>query len=112
MEKNWQSITAMTEENIHLFPHEYQDFFAQLQEKGMSGIFPERKKTQVAENQAKYRTQLQQFVLDALEIKPDATVRDILAITLSKLPREIAPAYLTDLVQCAEAMLSEQEIAA
>jgi hypothetical protein len=110
MEQNWKDISVMTEDNIHLFPREYQDFFAQLQQKGVSGIFPERKKTQVAENRAKYRTQLQQFVLDALESKPDATVREILEITLPKLPREVAPAYLTELVRCAEAMLSEQEV--
>lgn len=93
-----------------MFPHEYQDFFAQLRQKGVAGIFPERKKMQVTENRAKYRTQLQQFILNALEIKPDATVREILEIILPKLPREVAPAYLTDLVQCAEAMLSEQGI--
>lgn len=109
MEQNWQDITVMTEDNIHLFPRDYQDFFAQLQQKGVSDIFPQRKKTQVAENQAKYRTQLQQFVLDALETRPDATVREILEITLPKLPREVTPAYLTDLVRCAEAILSEQE---
>jgi len=111
MEKNWQDISVMTEENIHLFPREYQDFFAQLREKGESGIFPKMKRTQAAENQVKYRTRLQQFVLEALAIKPDATVREILELTLPKLPREVAPAYLTDLVQCAEATLSEQGVA-
>ena len=109
-QRKHQEIAVMTEENIRLFPREYQDFFAQLQQKGASGIFPERKKIQVAENRAKYRTHLQRLVLDALEMKPDATVREILEIALPKLPREVAPAYLTDLVQCAGAMLSEQEI--
>jgi hypothetical protein len=52
------------------------------------------------------------FVLDALKTQPDATVREILEITLLKLPREVAPAYLTDLVRCAETMLSEQEVVA
>ena len=112
MEKNWQDIPVMTEENIHLFPKEYQDFFAQLQHEGVTGIFPKKKKTQVAESRAKYLTQLQQFVLAALETKPGATLREILEITLPKLPREVAPAYLTDLVQCAEAMLKEQEVIA
>lgn len=111
MKKNWQDIPVMTEESIHLFPKEYQDFFTQLQHEGVTGIFPKRKKTQVAENRAKYHIQLQQFVLAALETKSDATLREILEIILPKLPREVAPAYLTDLVQCAEAMISEQEVA-
>lgn len=109
MEKNWQNIAVMTEENIHLFPHEYQDFFSQLKENGGGGIFPKRKRVQSAQNRKKYQDQLRQFVIDALKIKPDSTIREILEITLPKLPREVAPAYLTDLVQCAEAMLSEQE---
>ena len=112
MENNWQDISTMTEENIHLFPYEYQDFFAQLREKGVSGIFPERKKLQSAQNREKYQAQVRQFVLDALEVKPDATIWDILKITLPKLPREVAPAYLTDLVQCAQAMLNEREVVA
>ena len=43
MEKNWQNIAVMTEENIHLFPHEYQDFFSQLKENG-GGYFPKKEK--------------------------------------------------------------------
>lgn len=111
MEKKWQDITVMTSENIHLFPSDYQDFFAQIQEKTVNGVFPKKKSARAKQNREKYEEQIRRYVLEALNTKPGATVREILELTLPKLPRNVSPAYLTDLVYCAEALLSAQEVA-
>ncbi len=108
MKNTWKDISVMTKENIQLFPPEYQDFFAQLEEKGVARLFPEKKRAKSAQNRKEYQEQLRQFVFEALKLKPEATVREILEITLPKLPREVAPAYLAELMQCAETLLREQ----
>ena len=90
----------------------HQQIFALLEEKGVSGLFPEAKRKLCEEDRRKYKESLRRLVFRALDAKPDATVAEILLHALPELPPQIAPFYLVDLIHCAEKILQEKLVTA